>query len=78
VALAGALCKHQYGAVLCRGVVMYLDDPRPLVDALCAPAAPGEIVSIVAKKHGGPGRHITAFPPVVLLTRAGHSLGGRR
>ena len=28
---------------------MYLDDPEPLVDALCQPAAPAGIVSIVAK-----------------------------
>ena len=45
----GALGKNQYGAVLCHGVLMSLDDPRPLVDALCALVAPGGIVSIVAK-----------------------------
>ncbi len=45
----GALGEHRYGAVLCHGVVMYLDDPRPLVDAVCALVAPGGIVSIVAK-----------------------------
>lgn len=39
--------SHQYGAVLCHGVLMYLDDPWPLVDALCALVAPGKIVSIV-------------------------------
>lgn len=38
-----------FGAVLCHGVVMYLDDPEPLVDALCRLAAPGGWVSIVAK-----------------------------
>ncbi len=43
------LGDHHYGAVLCHGVVMYLDDPTPLVDALCALVAPGGIVSIVAK-----------------------------
>ncbi|HEV2070527.1 MAG TPA: methyltransferase [Acidimicrobiales bacterium] len=45
----GALGEYRYGAVLCHGVVMYLDDPRPLVDALCALVTPGGIVSIVAK-----------------------------
>ncbi|HEV2071270.1 MAG TPA: methyltransferase domain-containing protein [Acidimicrobiales bacterium] len=45
----GVLGQHRYGAVLCHGVVMYLDDPRPLVDALCALVTPGGIVSIVAK-----------------------------
>jgi S-adenosylmethionine-dependent methyltransferase len=38
-----------FGGVLCRGVIMYLDDPEPLVDALCRLAAPGSWVSIVAK-----------------------------
>jgi SAM-dependent methyltransferase len=38
-----------YDAVLCHGVLMYLDDPRPLVAALCALAGLGGLVSIVAK-----------------------------
>jgi len=38
-----------FDGVLCHGVLMYLDDPRPLVAALCALAAPGGLVSIVAK-----------------------------
>ena len=45
----GVLQGERFGAVLCHGVVMYLDDPRPLFDALCGLAAPGGIVSIVAK-----------------------------
>jgi SAM-dependent methyltransferase len=45
----GALGGRRYEGVLCHGVVMYLDDPVPLVDALGALAAPGGIVSIVAK-----------------------------
>ncbi len=44
-----ALGQHRYGAALCHGVVMYLDDPRPLVNALCPLVTPGGIVSIVAK-----------------------------
>jgi SAM-dependent methyltransferase len=43
--LAGA----RFDAVLCHGVLMYLDDPEPLVEALCRLAAPGGVVSIVAK-----------------------------
>jgi S-adenosylmethionine-dependent methyltransferase len=43
------LGDHAFDAVLCHGVVMYLDDPEPLVDALCRLAAPGGWVSIVAK-----------------------------
>lgn len=38
-----------FDAVLCHGVLMYLDDPEPLVDALCRLSAPGGLVSIVAK-----------------------------
>lgn len=38
-----------FDAVLCHGVLMYLDDPRPLVASLCALAGPGGVVSIVAK-----------------------------
>jgi SAM-dependent methyltransferase len=38
-----------FGGVLCHGVLMYLDDPEPLVDALCRLAAPGGLLSIVAK-----------------------------
>lgn len=44
-----ALGGETFGAVLCHGVLMYLDDPEPMVDALCALAAPGALVSIVAK-----------------------------
>ena len=39
----------RFGAVLCHGVVMYVETPAPLLDALCALAAPGGVVSIVAK-----------------------------
>lgn len=35
--------------MLCHGVLMYLDDPAPLVDALCELVAPAGLVSIVAK-----------------------------
>jgi len=33
---AVALDGRRYGGVLCHGVLMYLDDPIPLVDSLCA------------------------------------------
>lgn len=45
VALLGG---ETFDAVLCHGVVMYLDDPGTLLDALAALAAPGGVVSIVA------------------------------
>ena len=38
-----------FGGVLCHGVLMYLDDPEPLIDALCQLAAPAGVLSIVAK-----------------------------
>jgi SAM-dependent methyltransferase len=44
-----ALAGEQFDGVLCHGVLMYLDDPTPLVDALCTLTAPGGVVSIVAK-----------------------------
>jgi S-adenosylmethionine-dependent methyltransferase len=37
-----------FDAVLCHGVVMYLDDPGPMIDALCACAAPSGVVSVLA------------------------------
>ncbi len=37
------------GGVLCHGVLMYLDDPEPVVDALCLLTRPGGLLSIVAK-----------------------------
>lgn len=44
-----ALGGDLFGAVLCHGVLPYVDDPEPLVGALCALADDGGIVSIVAK-----------------------------
>jgi len=44
-----ALGGRRFGAVLCHGVVMYLEDPGPLVGSLCAMADTGSVVSIVAK-----------------------------
>lgn len=44
-----ALHGEVFDAVLCHGVLMYLDDPEPLVTALCELTAPGGVVSVVAK-----------------------------
>ena len=44
-----ALDSATFDAVLCHGVLMYLDDPEPLVDALCELTGPVGLVSIVAK-----------------------------
>ena len=48
-AAPAALAGRRTAAVLCHGVLMYVDDPDPMLDALVALAAPGGIVSIVAK-----------------------------
>ena len=44
-----ALEGMTFDVVLCHGVLMYLDDPHPLVESLCELTAPGGMVSIVAK-----------------------------
>lgn len=44
-----ALDGEVFGGVLCHGVLMYLDDPEPLVDALCQLTGRGGLLSIVAK-----------------------------
>jgi SAM-dependent methyltransferase len=38
---------RRFDAVLCHGVLGYLEDPAPLVDQLCRCATPGGIVSIM-------------------------------
>ncbi len=45
------LGEGRFDGVLCHGVLMYLDDPAPLVDALGALARPAGIVSIVTKNR---------------------------
>lgn len=44
-----AVGGEAFTAALCHGVVMYVDDPEPLVAGLCGLVAPGGVVSIVAK-----------------------------
>src|SRR3954453_2474224 len=36
-----------FAAVLCHGVLGYLEDPRPMVDQLCRCVAPGGLVSVM-------------------------------
>ena len=40
---------QRFGGVLCHGVIMYLEDPAPMIEALSRLASGGGIVSIVAK-----------------------------
>ena len=42
-----AVDGRHFDAVLCHGVLGYLEDPAPLVDQLCRCAAPGGIVSVM-------------------------------
>ncbi|MGH9044183.1 MAG: class I SAM-dependent methyltransferase [Acidimicrobiales bacterium] len=44
-----ALGGQRFTAVLCHGVIMYVEDPRALVSTLASLLEPGGIVSIVAK-----------------------------
>jgi S-adenosylmethionine-dependent methyltransferase len=43
-----AVDGEQFSAVLCLGVLMYLDAPDTMVDVLCRCAEPGGIVSVMA------------------------------
>jgi S-adenosylmethionine-dependent methyltransferase len=45
------LGEGQFDGVLCHGVLMYLDDPAPLVSAVCGLVRPNGIVSIVTKNR---------------------------
>lgn len=45
------LGEARFDGVLCHGVLPYLDDPVPLVEALCRLTRPGGIVSLVAKNR---------------------------
>ena len=44
-----ALGGETFDAVLCHGVLMYLEDARPMIRALCALARPGGLVSVLTK-----------------------------
>lgn len=46
---AGELVGGGYDVVCCHGVLMYVSDPRPLVQALVAAARPGGLLSIMTK-----------------------------
>ncbi|MHB8288201.1 MAG: class I SAM-dependent methyltransferase [Acidimicrobiales bacterium] len=43
-----ATAGERFAAVLCHGVVMYLERPEPLIRALCRCIQPGGIVSVMA------------------------------
>jgi SAM-dependent methyltransferase len=51
-AAAAATGHREFDAVLCHGVLGYLDDPEPVLEQLCRCAAPGGLVSIMAGNAG--------------------------
>ena len=48
-ALPGVLGAAPFDAALCHGVVMYLEDPGPMIRGLAAAVRPGGVVSVLAK-----------------------------
>jgi len=44
-----ALGGERFAGVLCHGVIMYVEEPRPFLAALAALLAPGGVLSLVAK-----------------------------
>lgn len=47
------LALHSYDVVLCHGVLMYVDDPAPVVRTLAGMTVPGGMVSILARNQAG-------------------------
>lgn len=45
----GIFGKSSFDAALCHGVLMYLNDPRPMVRTLALVVRPGGVVSVLAK-----------------------------
>jgi S-adenosylmethionine-dependent methyltransferase len=43
------LGSESFDAVLCHGVLMYLEDPRPMIRSLAAISRPGALISVLAK-----------------------------
>jgi SAM-dependent methyltransferase len=43
------LGRGGFDAVLCHGVLMYLPDPRPLIEAIVSLARPGGLISVLTK-----------------------------
>ena len=46
---AEILGAESFDAVLCHGVLMYLEDPRPMIHELASTGRPGAIVCVLAK-----------------------------
>ena len=46
---AELLGRESFDAVMCHGVLMYLEDPRPMIQELAAIGRPGALVCVLAK-----------------------------
>ncbi|MEP7025457.1 MAG: methyltransferase domain-containing protein, partial [Actinomycetota bacterium] len=51
---APSLAGGGFDVVLCHGVLMYLDDPAPMLSALTAAAAPGGVISLLVRNGMAP------------------------
>lgn len=70
---------NTFDAALCHGVVMYLEDPRPMIRGLASAVRPGGIVSVLAKNAAAlamrpalRGRHRDALALLGADRAAGH------
>jgi S-adenosylmethionine-dependent methyltransferase len=52
---SGMFEPASFDVVLCHGVLMYLPDPAPVLEAAASLAAPGAIVSLIARNGDAPG-----------------------
>lgn len=78
---AATLAPGPYDLVLCHGVLMYLDDPAPLLGALSAVAAPGAGLSLLVRNGLAPAMRpglrgesaaaLAAFGSAAYTTRLG-------
>ncbi len=68
------LDSESFDAVLCQGVLMYLEDPRPMIEALAAVAHPGAVISVLTKNDalsdGSGGLQICMDPSAPPPTQA--------
>jgi len=71
--------EARFAGVLCHGVVMYLEDPEPIIASLCRLADPTGVVSIVAKNaHALAMRpaYERDWPAVLAAFDADHQVNG--
>ena len=70
---AELLGRESFDAVLCHGVLMYLEDPRPMIQELAAIGRPGALVCVLAKNAS-----TLAMRPALEARCRGRAVGARR